>query len=68
MTFETYCQDICRASFGNKVQMMKILANYDAGLKAKEIRKFAEWCSLKGYDCYDWNMLIEQYEKENKDE
>lgn len=33
-------------------------------IRADEIRKFAEWCKSKGYSCYEWRMLIEQYEKE----
>lgn len=28
-------------------------------------RKFIEWCRTKGYSCYDWEMLLEQYKEEN---
>lgn len=33
-------------------------------IRADERQKFAEWCKAKGYSCYDWRMLIEQYEQE----
>lgn len=67
MTTERYCREICKGNFANRVALEKTLSEYDAALKAKELRKFAEWCKIKGYGCYDWDMLIEQYEKENKD-
>ncbi len=43
----------------------KDLAEYENSIRADERRKFAEWCKSKGYSCYDWRMLIEQYEKES---
>lgn len=33
-------------------------------IRADERRKFVEWCKMKGYGCYDWRMLLEEYEKE----
>ena len=38
----------------------------------KEVRrKFVEWCRMrgyKGYSCYEWQALLERYEKEQKEE
>lgn len=31
----------------------------------EKTRKFIEWCKMKGYSCYDWEMLLEQYKEEN---
>lgn len=30
------------------------------------IHKFAQWCRTKGYGCYDWRMMVEQYENEQR--
>lgn len=43
----------------------KISKGYSMGRK-DGARVFAEWCKTRGYGCYDWRMLIEQYEKEQK--
>ena len=42
--------------------------NIQRELCENERKKFAEWCKTKGYSCYDWRMLIEQYEQEQKGE
>lgn len=44
----------------------KNLETIEAEIRADERKKFAEWCKMKGYSCYDWRMLIEQYEKEQE--
>lgn len=49
-------------------EYQKALNLMEKGIRADEIRKFAEWCKIKGYGCYDWQMLLEQYEKEQKNE
>lgn len=83
MTLETYCREICKANFANKVQMEKALAEYDAGLKAQELRKFAAWMQENNYHIFAYFMTLDdgvdtktipfdevlaEYEKEQKNE
>lgn len=53
------CIETCKLKSSECYQNKK-----EKEIGADEILKFTEWCKLKGYGCYDWNMLIEQYEKE----
>lgn len=51
------CDD-CKEFFSDSLNRL------ENKIRADERHKFAEWCKTKGYGCYDWQMLIEQYEKE----
>lgn len=42
------------------------IEKHDAKIRTDERKRFAEWCKTKGYSCYDWRMLFEQYEEEQK--
>lgn len=66
MTHGAIGEAMCCYTDGSYKDADIALTEYENSIKVDAIRKFTEWCKAKGYSCYDWQMLIEQYEKEKK--